>query len=55
MIFRMPVRSSRLEFRARPEMVDAVKRAAIDDGRTVSAWIEKVLTDRLVERGYFSR
>lgn len=43
-----------LGFRVEPEIKEALERAAKDDMRSVSALIQKILSDWLREKGYLS-
>jgi hypothetical protein len=41
-----------LFIRLAPEIIEAVKQAAADDGRSVSNYVEMLLADRLRKKGY---
>lgn len=41
-----------LGFRVEPEIKEALERAARDDDRSVSSYIERILRRALVENGY---
>jgi hypothetical protein len=44
-----------VSFRISPEIKSAAEKAAVDDHRSLSSLIEKVLADYLKKRGYLSK
>jgi predicted HicB family RNase H-like nuclease len=46
------VRTESIGFRVAPRVKKAAARAAADDGRTLTSFIERTLADRLSELGY---
>lgn len=48
-------RSAQLAFRVSPDVRAAIDKAASADSRTMSAWIELALTERLQRDGYLSK
>ena len=49
---RAETKSTQILLRVRPTLKAAAERAAEDDDRSLSSFIEKVLTDHLRKRGY---
>jgi len=48
-------KTATLNFRVDPELKKAAERAAADDHRSLTAFVEKLLMDHLRERGYLPR
>jgi hypothetical protein len=49
------VRSAPLGFRIEPELKAALEKAAEDDGRSVSSFVERVLIAHLRDKGYLPK
>ena len=49
------VKTNPLSFRVEPEVKAALEKAAMDDDRSVSALVERVLKEWLGRRGYLPR
>ena len=48
-------RSNNIGVRVEPDVKEAIAKAAADDRRTMSAWIEIVLVERLQKDGYLPK
>jgi len=48
------IKTAQVNLRILPELKEAAERAASDDQRSLTSLVEKLLTDHLREKGYFS-